>query len=219
MALWLLLRKSCSYSHFRPLLVLASGSQLHDFFALPHQSREKQILSSQGLAVRNKSGFVAQTYIIGNKIKVILKVWWFQTLFWPLQVILCLVITHFVVLSVSTLFSGTETEQCRQFAFYFPFPLFTAYSFPFFNSSATCMSVVDPYETKLPWDTSINFYAQFFKGDRRLAKKLHFFFLSPTKSSLFYTFSILWSGKPSSHYKERNLVILNIGKGVHRDMC
>lgn len=54
MALWLLLSKSCSYSHFRPLLVLASGSQLYDFFALHHQSRENQILSSQALAVRIK---------------------------------------------------------------------------------------------------------------------------------------------------------------------
>lgn len=97
-----------------------------------------------------KFGFVAQTYIIDNKIKVILKVWWFQTLFWALQIISCLVIIHFVVLPVSTQFCGPETEQCRQFAFYFPSSLFTAYTFPFLNSPAACMSVVDPLKPNCP---------------------------------------------------------------------
>lgn len=108
-------------------------------------------------------------------------------------------------------------RECRQFAYYFPSPLFTAYSFPFFNSPATCLSLIDPFEAKLPWGTSVSIYAQLFSSGRRFEKSCMTF--SPTKSYLFYTFSILWGGKSSSCFKERNLVILNIGKGLHRDMC
>lgn len=54
MALWLLFSKSCFHSRFRPLLVLASGSQLHDVFALQLQKRGKQMLSGPASAGKDK---------------------------------------------------------------------------------------------------------------------------------------------------------------------
>lgn len=105
-ALWLLLSKSCFHSHFRPLLVLASGSQLHDFFTLQLQNRGKQILSGPASAGKNKDWLCSSDLPNRQQYRSDLRSLMIPGYIGVLQIILWSVIICSVFLAGSTQFCG-----------------------------------------------------------------------------------------------------------------